>query len=108
MTRQAGCAHVDRILHGTLRQIGTIVCYNAVWKAKPEDHLFDELNRRGRVTLTNWLCLYSFCELINRHQKVGLLVLGPLERPNHIQPPSRKRPGDWNHPQFLSWYMSAP
>ena len=43
---------LTELLHGTLGQIGSIDSDNAMWKAKPEYHLFDELNRRGRITLT--------------------------------------------------------
>ena len=93
---------LTELFHSSFGEVNAIISYDAVWKTKAEDHLFDELNRHGRITLTDWLCLYTLGELINCHQKVGLLILGPLERPNHIQPPSCKRPGDWNHPQFLS------
>ena len=31
-----------------------------------------------------------------------LLILGSLKGSNHIEPPSRKRPSNWNHPQLLS------
>ena len=51
-----------------------------------ENHLFDELNRCCRVTLTDRLCLNPFCKFVNRHQKVGLFILGPFKRPNHINP----------------------
>src|SRR3954470_4635822 len=95
------------LLHSTFRQIGTIICDDTVWKTKPENHFLDELNRGGRITLANRLCLHPFCNLINRHQEVGLLVLGPFERPDHIQPPGCKRPSNWNHPQFLSRNMST-
>src|SRR4051812_30186711 len=76
-------------------------------KPNRKNHLFDELNRGGCITLTNRLCFHPLCKFINRHQEVGLLILGPFERPNHIQPPSCKWPSDWNHPQFLSRHMSA-
>ena len=77
---------LTKFFHGAFRQISAIVSYNAMWKAKAKYHLFDELNRRGRITLTDWFCLYPLGKLINRHQQVGLLVLGPLKGSNHIQP----------------------
>ena len=97
---------LTEFLHSTLGEISAIVCYNVVWKAKAEDRLLHELNRRCCITLAHWLCLYQFSELINRHQKVGLLILGPFKRPNHIKPPDRKGPSDWDHPQLLSRHMS--
>ena len=74
------------LLHGTFGQIGTIICDDTMWKAKPENHFFDELNRHGRITLANRFCLHPLCKLVNRHQEVGLLIFGPSKRSNHIQP----------------------
>ena len=75
---------LTKLLHGALRQIGTIVSYNAVWKTKAKYHPFHELNRCGRITLANWLCLHPLCELVNCHQQVGLLILRSLKSPNYI------------------------
>ena len=77
---------LTKLLHGALRQIGTIVSYNAVWKTKAKYHPFPELNRCGCVTLTNWLCFNTLCELVNRHQKVGLLILDFLKGPTISSP----------------------
>ena len=71
---------LTEFFHSTLGEISAIVCYNAVWKAKMEDHLLHELNRHCCITLTNRLYLYPLSELINRHQKVGILVLGSFKR----------------------------
>ena len=78
---------LTKFFHGAFRQIGTIVSYDAVWKTKVKYHLFHELNRRGCITLTNWLCLNPLCELVNRHQEVGLLILGPFEKVQSYQAP---------------------
>ena len=77
---------LTKLLHGAFRQIGTVVSYDAVWKTKAKYHPFHELNRSGCITLANWLCLNPLCELVNRHQEMGLLILRPFERPNHIKP----------------------
>ena len=74
------------LFHSTLGQISTIISYNAVWIAKTENHLFDELNRCRRVTLTNRLCLNPLCKFVNRHQKVGLLSLDLLKVPTISSP----------------------
>ena len=74
------------LLHGTFGQIGTIICDETVWKAKPENHFFDELNRRGRITLANRFCLHPLCKLVNRHQEVGLLILDLLKGPTISSP----------------------
>ena len=74
------------LLHGTFGHIGTIICDDTVWKAKPKNHLFDELNRRGRITLANRFCLHPLCKLVNRHQEVGLLIFGPFESPTISSP----------------------
>ena len=50
MIHEVEYALVDKILHGTFGQISAIISYNDVGKAKTENHLFDELNRRGCVT----------------------------------------------------------
>ena len=78
---------LTKFLHSSFGQISAIIRYNAVWKAKAKNHLFDELNSRCRVTLTDRLCLDPLCEFVNRHQKVGLFILGTFKRPNHIKPP---------------------
>ena len=75
---------LTELLYSTFGQIGTIIGYDTVWKAKPENHLLDELNRCSCITLANWFCLHPLSELINRHQKMGLLILGSLKGPNHI------------------------
>ena len=77
---------LTKFFHSTLGDISAIVYYNAVWKAKTEDHLLHELNRCCCITLTDRLCLYPLSELINRHQKVGLLILGPLKGPTISSP----------------------
>ena len=77
---------LTKILHGAFRQISTIVSYNAVWKAKAKYHPFHELNRRGCVTLANWLCFNPLCEFVNCHQEVGLLILGPFKGPTMSSP----------------------
>ena len=77
---------LTKLLHGTFRQIGTIVSYNAVWKTKAKYHPFHELNRRGCVTLTNWLCFNPLCELVDRHQEASLLILGSIKGPTISSP----------------------
>ena len=89
---------LKKILHLAFKEVGAIICDNVVWKTETEDHLFDELNRRGCVTLAYWLRFNPFSELVNRHQQVGLLIFLSLERPYHVKPPSCKRLGDRNHP----------
>ena len=89
---------LTEVLHLTFRKVRAIICDDAVWKAEAEDHLLDELNRRGCITLVYGLRFNSFSELVNRHQHVGLLIFRPLKRSHHIKPPSSKRPSDWNHP----------
>ena len=69
------------LLHGTFGQIGTIICNDTVRKAKPENHLLDELNCRSCITLIDWLCLHPLSEFINYHQKVGLLIIDLLKGP---------------------------
>ena len=86
------------LLHLTFRKVCAIICDDAVWKTKAENDLFEKLNHRGCITFTDGLCFNPFGELVNRHQQVGLLVLGALKGYNHIKPPSSKRPSDWNHP----------
>ena len=67
MTHQVEYAHVDKTLHGTLGEISAIISCDTVGKAKTENHLFHELNRRGHITLAYWLCLHPLGEFINRH-----------------------------------------
>ena len=68
MTRQAYVLTLTKFFHSPLRQISTIIGYDAVWKTKMEDHLFDELNRRGYVTLAYGLRFNPFGKLVNCHQ----------------------------------------
>ena len=51
-----------------------------------EDDFLNELNHRSHITLTDRLCLDPLGKLVNRHQKVGLLILRPLERSNISSP----------------------
>src|SRR5215216_537909 len=98
---------LTKFFHSTFGQVSAIIIYDVVRKAETENHLFDELNRCCCVTLADRLCFNPLCELVNCHQKVGLFVFGPFDRPDHIQPPDYKRPSNWNHPQFLSRHMSS-
>ena len=91
MLSQDGCALSDR-------KVCAIIRDDAVWKTETEDHLFDELNCRGCITLAYWLRFNPFSKLVNRHQRVSLLILGALKGSHHIKPPSGKRPSDGNHP----------
>ena len=77
---------LTKLFHSTLGQISAIISYNAVGKAKTENHIFDELNRRRRITLTNRLCFNPLCKFVNRHQKVGLLSLDLLKGPTISSP----------------------
>ena len=58
---------LTEVLHLTFRKVCAIIRNDVVWKAKPEYHLFDELNCRGCITLTDWLCFHPFGELVNCH-----------------------------------------
>ena len=58
---------LTELFHGSLGKVSTIIIYNAVWETKVKDHLFHELNRYGRITLTDWLRLNPLCKLIHRH-----------------------------------------
>src|SRR6266536_1223419 len=98
---------LTEFFHCPLRQISTIITDDTMRISKTKDHLFDELNRRGRVTFTDWLSLNPLCKFINCYQEVSLFILRPFERPNHIQPLDCKRPSNWNHPHFLSRHMSS-
>ena len=88
---------LTKLLHSAFGQISAIVCYDAVRKAEAEDHLFHKLNRRGCITLANWLSFHPLREFVHCHQEVGLLIFGSLEGPYHIKPPSSKRPSDGDH-----------
>ena len=71
---------LTEIFHSTLGQISAIISYDAVRIAKIENHLFDELNRRCRVTLTDRLCFDSLCEFVATKRWVFLsldLLKGP-------------------------------
>ena len=86
------------LLHLTFGKVCAIICDDAVWKPKTENDLFEKLNRRGCITLADRLRFNPFSELVNRHQQVGLLILGALKGSHHIKLPSGKRPSDGNHP----------
>ena len=77
---------LTEILHLTFRKVCAIICDDAVWKAKAEDNLFEKLNCRSCITLADGLRFNPFSELVNRHQQVGLFVLGSLKGSNHIEP----------------------
>ena len=98
MLSQADVFSLAKIFHLTLREVCAIVRDDVVWKAKAEDNLFEKLNRRSRITLANWLRFNPLGELVNRHQQVGLLILGAFKGSYHVKPPSGKRPSDGNHP----------
>ena len=51
------------LLHLTFRKVRTIICDDAVWKAKTENNLFEKLNRRSRITLAERLRFNPFGEL---------------------------------------------
>ena len=85
---------LTEILHLTFGKFGTIIRDDVVWKAKTEDNLFEKLNRRSRITLADRLRFNPSSEFVNRHQQVGLLILGALKGSYHIKPPSGKRPSD--------------
>ena len=72
---------LTKLFHGAFGEIGAIVSDNVVRKTKAKDHLFHKLNRRGCIALANWLRFNPLGKLVNRHQKVSLLILGPFERP---------------------------
>ena len=61
---------LTELFHGTLGEISAINSYDAMWKTKTKDHLFDELNCCGRITLTDRLCLNPLCKFIHCHQEV--------------------------------------
>ena len=79
---------LTKFFHSTLGRISAIISYNAMGKAKMENHLFDELNRRRRVTLTNRLYFNPLRKFVNRHTKVGLLSLDLLKGPIISSPPT--------------------
>ena len=81
---------LTKFFHSTLAQISAIISYDVVGKTKVKNHLFDELNRYCRVTLTDWLCFDPLCEFVNRHQKVGLFIFGPFKSPTISSPQTVK------------------
>ena len=89
---------LTKIFHLTFREVCSIIRDDVVWKAKAEDNLFEKLNRRSRITLADRLRFNPLGKLVNRHQQVGLLILGAFKESHHVKPPSGKRPIDGNHP----------
>ena len=82
---------LTKLFHGAFGEIGAIVSYNAVRKAKAENHLFHKLNRRGCITLANWLSFHPLREFVHCHQEVGLLILGPFKKARPYQAPRPQR-----------------
>jgi hypothetical protein len=97
---------LTKLLHSTLRKIGAIISDDTMRISKMENQLFNKLNSCCRLTIANWLRLNPLSKLVNHHENVGLLILRPLERSNHIKPPNYKRPSYRDHPQLLSQHMS--
>ena len=86
MIHQSNMLSLTKLFHSTLGQISAVISYNAVGKTKVKNHLFNELNRRCHVTLTDRLCFNPLCKFVNRHQKVGLLSLDLLKGPTIASP----------------------
>jgi hypothetical protein len=94
------------LLHDSFGKIVAIVCNDAMWISKMIDQLFEEFNSCSSITAADWLCLNPLSELVNCNQQMSVLILGSLERSNHIKPPDYKGLGYRNHPQLLSRHMS--
>ena len=59
---------LTELLHLTFRKVCAIIRDDTMWKAKTEDDLFDQLNRRNCITLAYMLRFNPLSELVNRHQ----------------------------------------
>ena len=53
----------------------------------------------------NWHHFHPFCELVDCHEQVLMSSHRLWYLADDVQPPDRKRPGDWHWLQRLSWLV---
>lgn len=93
------------LLEDDRTEIRPVVCDDAVWHAESMDDVGNKLHSRVSLCICYCLSFDPFCKLVDGYQQKLEASMSCFERPNHIEHPYCKGPGERNSFEGCSWYM---